>query len=293
MGLFHITEIWAEKSNGKIVMMIRMEKVDLYSKSWWAAEDSKLLPGAGKITPAKAIRRVCTSCGNISPTIFKKGWICLRQTCLAFWTMNGKPIDYLEASYDEAFINERTVFSGFEAPFMTTPKPLDPAVALPVSKQCWNGMVCPKCGKCIQRVHWTGWRCRNNKCDYMHTVPHKITPSSALLGDLTAPFSGHALSEDQHLDDQIKCRTGKHGLWRIHVYGFAEDVVAFHFHANEAINAKTGGADGILNALQAQNIGLERRPLKRAVGKLILQTYTQLWYSLYFTSTRHVRRAFQ
>ena len=27
MGLFHITEIWAEKSNGKIVMMIRMEKV--------------------------------------------------------------------------------------------------------------------------------------------------------------------------------------------------------------------------------------------------------------------------
>ena len=293
MGLFHITDIWAEKSNGKIVMMIRMEKVDLYSKSWWAARNSKLLPGAGTITPVKAIRRACASCGTISPTVFKKGWICLQQTCPAFWTMNGIPIDYLEACYNEAFIQERTAFNGFEAPFMTTPKPLDPAVALPVSKQCWKGMVCPKCGRCIQRVHWNGWRCRNNICDYIHTVPHKATPSSALLGDLTAPFSGHALSDDQHLDEQITCRNGKYGLWRIHVYGFAEDVVAFHFHANEAINAKIGGADGIFNALQARDIGLERRPLKRAVGKPILQIYNQLWYSLYFTSTRHVLRPFQ
>ena len=207
--------------------------------------------------------------------------------------MNGMPIDYLEASYNEAFIKERTAFKRFEAPFMTTPKPLDPAVALPVSKQCWKGMVCPKCGRCIQRVHWNDWRCRNNKCDYMHTVPHKVTPSSALLGDLTAPFSGHALSDDQRLDDQIKCGTRKHGLWRIHVYGFAEDVVAFHFHANEAINAKVGGPDSILNALQAQDISLERRPLRRAVGKPILHTYTQLWYSLYFTSSRHLLRPFQ
>ena len=272
LGLFHITDIWAEKSNGKIIMMIRMEKVDLYSKSWWAAKDSKLLPGAGKITPAKAIRRECFFCGGISPTIFKRGWICLRQTCLAFWTVDGLPIDSLEASYDEAFINERTGFDGFEAPFMTTPKPLDPTVALPVSKQCWKGMVCPKCGRCIQRVHWDGWRCPNNNCDYLHTVPHKVTPSSALLGDLTAPFSGHALSDDDHRRDQISSGTRKHGFWRIHVYDFAEDVAAFHFHANAAINAKTGGADDILNALQAQNIGLERRPLKSAVGEPILQT---------------------
>ena len=255
-------------------MMIRMEKVDLYSKSWWAAKDSKLLPSAGKITPAEAIRQECFFCGDISPKIFKKGWICLRPPCMAFWTMDGLPIDSLEASYDEAFINERTGFDGFEAPFLTIPKPLNPAVALPVSKQCWNGMVCPKCGRCIQRVHWDGWRCPNNNCDYMHTIPHKITPSSALLGDLTVPFSGHALSDDDLLDNQINCRKGKHGFWRIHVYDFAENVVAFHLHANEAINAKTGGADDILNALQAQNIGLERRPLKRAIGKPVLQSNT-------------------
>lgn len=110
----------------------------------------------------------------------------------------------------------------------------------------------------------------------MHTVPHKVTPSSALLGDLTAPFSGHALSDDDVPGHQIICRIRKRGFWRIHVYDFAEDVVAFHFHANEAINAKPGGADDILLALQAQNIGLERRPLKRAVGKPVLQTNTEL-----------------
>ena len=274
-------------------MMIRMEKVDLYSKSWWASKDSKPLPGAGNITAVKAIQRECFYCGKISPKIYKKGWICLWPKCLAFWMVDGLPINSLEASYDEAFINERTLFDGFEAPFMTVPKPLDPAVALPVSKQCWKGMVCPQCGRCIQRVHWDGWRCPNNNCNYTHTVPHKVTPSSALLGDLTAPFSGHALSDDDHDGSQIALRTRKRGFWRTHIYDFADDVLAFHLHANEAINAKAGGADDILNALQVQNVGLERRPLKSAVGEPILQLNTELCDGLYSTSTRHLLRAFQ
>ena len=82
----HITDHWDEKSNGHVVVKFRFEKMDLNSKSWYAAEDSSevYVP-----TNIKAQRKICPKCDISNPQVFASGWMCLNSKCQSFWTLSG------------------------------------------------------------------------------------------------------------------------------------------------------------------------------------------------------------
>src|SRR5262249_13587771 len=92
LDFFRITDIWFEKIGGKAGARIRFEKLDLNSKSWWAAKDTAdpvPVEQRSPISPAEQF--TCESCTLPSPRIYEESWMCLEPTCRRFWTIAGSP----------------------------------------------------------------------------------------------------------------------------------------------------------------------------------------------------------
>lgn len=276
MGGFHITYIWAEKSNRCTIYRFRMQKVDLRRKSWWAAEDSKSTPETQGISKVKAVEKVCNICHETWKQVYKQGWICLNVTCASFWKLRGTHPADADLEFSEEFLAERAECPEVEAPYPIIPQLVkyDDAGArlektLSVTKQCWKGIVCENCGRCLQRRDWDAWKCPALGCGFQYAPPRQIIPASAVTGDLDHAFQGHAISDDKWDEKLTTCEVKTLGFFKVHDYVLPYDGIKItHLHSNGPINAKAGGADDIFWRLQQANIGLQRLPLKMGPGKL-------------------------
>ena len=261
LGAFHITDIWAEKTDNYIVWKFRLEKVDLGYKSWWVSGQSGPEPMSQTLVPTKALQKECDNCHETSKQIYKQGWMCLNEKCKLHWTMNGGPAPKVLNFHDD-FMMERTSFSGLQPPYSIIPNLPSVSGLQATSKQCEKGIVCPKCGRCNQRIDWHGWICQTQDCGFELVPAFQIIPASAVMGDLSLELQGHAISEDQFQPTLVQCERSTHGFHVMHDYHLHDGIVVTHGHSNAIINSMPGGANDIFEGLQHAKLGLRRLPVQ-------------------------------
>lgn len=274
MDWFKVTDVWAEKFNGKVCYKFRFEKIELDKKSWWAPKGS-FPPPPTRIFGAQAPLATCLGCRCISKKIYRDGWMCLNEKCLAFFTLNGQTPE--SPYYSVEFLNERSQWPNTIKLGSLKPEPLliDPGNAsFNYSRASWKGMVCPQCGRCNSRVHWARWECPTEGCGFSHDI--QLTPLShtSVLSSHGLQGTGHAVPQDKHTDPIILREPAFLGDWRIHTFEVMADIQAgalvTHFHANTLVNQESGGANDMFRALQEADLGLQRNPLKNTRGMFIL-----------------------
>jgi hypothetical protein len=287
MDWFQVTDVWAENFNGKVCYKFRFEKIELHKKSWWAPQGSSL-PSTTRTFDTKATFATCAGCGSISKKIYRDAWMCLNEKCDNFFSVNGQiPAN---PCYSIEFLNERSQWPkefklGSLKPEPTLAELGDAnSTSLNYSRAAWKGMVCPQCGRCISRVHWSRWECQTQSCGFSRHI--QLTPLShmAVVSSHALQGTGHAVPQDRHMSPIILREPVFLGNWRIHTYEVMADTqpetVVTHFHANSLLNNVSGGANDMFRALQEAEIGLQRFPLKSSPGKLST-TFYYCWLMLY------------
>ena len=261
MDYFQITDIWAEKSNGKTCFKFRFEKIDLHTKSWWAAAGSPM----PERFEARALRQKCRFCNKINPQVFQENWMCLNDACTRFWQVGGQDAP-ASLAYNPVFLRERTTWpSQYKAPWALRPALLssigrsDPHLA--VSLASWKGMACPNCGRCNSRTHWDAWKCENIECGFEHTIKHTIVDPHTVLPDHCGEVQGLAVPLDKYLEPIELREANVIGDWRIHTYDMLPGNHVTHFMANDVLNNAPGGAYDMFRGVQAAEMPLQRFPL--------------------------------
>ena len=270
LGSFQITEVWAERITGKVVLFYRLEKLDLRTTSWWAPIDADD-DGSTCNFGAKAIRQTCRTCSTSSPQIYELGWMCVNENCTSFWMHNGDPAPEM-LSYNRNFLNERSEWTGFEPPFNLRPALMDPSMSqekgFSVSKASTKGIVCPLCNRCIVRRYWDAWRCETEGCDYTMEIPKDPISAVTVKSNVNDMFDGPAISDDWW-DPMIRVQITQHGLYRIHKYHLPPENTVTHFHACNTINQAAGGSDELFWNLQIENMCLQRFRMTQAISILL------------------------
>lgn len=270
MDWFQVTDIWAEKCDGKIGFKFRFEKIDLDHKSWWAAAGSPLPASERGLITAKWQK--CTTCNKESKQIYEVGFICLNEACHDFWKLGARsPPDNMK--FDGSFLAERTPWTcgvkpSFELkPTRPTYDPSHPESQY--SLQNARGIVCPNCGRCISRARWFLWKCNTKGCDFIEMI--KLTPVSPLsvMKLYTVEYAGHAVPLDKWTSPVSWQHPEFFGNWRIETYEILQGNIISHFMANKPLNEQRGGAHEMFEAIQQTDISLERFPMASCASESI------------------------
>lgn len=283
MDWFQVTDVWAEKFNGKICYKFRFEKIELEKKSWWAPYNSPI-PSTTRTFGSQAPLTKCPRCHTISKQLYHDGWMCLNEKCVAFFTFpNG--LTPSNPSYSVEFLNERSQWPKSIKLSSLKPEPLmvdQGNASFNYSRVSWKGMVCPQCGRCNSRVQWARWECHSKNCAYSHDIQLTPLPHNLVLSSHGFQGTGHAVPQDISAKPIILREPVFLGNWRIHTFevmaGTQSSAVINHFHANTLINHMSGGANDMFRAIQEANLGLQRFPMKSTRGKLALRTSLMLAY---------------
>lgn len=272
MDWFQVTDVWAEKFNGKVCYKFRFEKIELEKKSWWASKGSSL-PSPTRTFGAEAPSIECSSCCSTSKQIYRDGWMCLNENCVAFFTLNGWTPS--NPSYSVAFLNERSQWPKSIRLSSLKPEPLlvdQGNASFNYSRVSWKGMVCPQCGRCNSRVHWARWECHSESCAFSHDIQLTQLSHKLVLSSRGFQGTGHAVPQDKYANPINLRDPAFLGNWRIHTFevmaGTSSSAVVTHFHANNPINQMSGGANDMFRAMQEADLGLRRFPMKSTRGKL-------------------------
>lgn len=269
MDWFQVTHIWPEKSNRKTCFKFRFEKLDLKSKSWWAPLHSPE-PPMDRDFKTKTACHTCVSCTQESVQVFQQAWICLNETCILFWTVNGsEPPAGL--TYNPTFLTERSPWPSHNRPsFLLMPEPfkVDPGhPELSYSRASWKGMVCPLCGRCNSRTKWRELRCATQDCGFWQQIQLTTLSPMSVLPDHGVELHGNALPHDRWDRSVITLSNVQFlGHWRIQTYEISSGNIITHFHSNGPLNRMAGGAHDMFRALQEADIGLQRFPLTSSPG---------------------------
>ena len=271
MDWYQVTDIWTEKSHGRVCWKIRLEKIKLWKKSWWGVRGSAMPPST-RSYDVVAPKVSCDKCGESSKQIFEQGWICLNENCATgFWKLNGStpPADL---SYSTEFLAERTKWPDHVmVPHDLLPPPLEENVGnnadYAVTRMSWKGIVCPVCKCCNSRRLWNGWDCKTPGCNYFRIAEKVVLSPRSVLDPHLIKITGHAYAMDFWNLPIVMLQPQFLGNWRIHTYDLSPDEtdphnLISHFFSNHSINSVPGGPDDIFMKLQTTDLGLQRFPLR-------------------------------
>ncbi|KAI1454059.1 hypothetical protein F4805DRAFT_477797 [Annulohypoxylon moriforme] len=281
LDYFHVTDVWAENVHGldkKFVKAykIRLEKVDLNSRSWWTpryanANDSGETEVGRYVCPIAS----CWACKKPSKVIYKQGWTCLDENCHQFFRFSGRDLtgfdpDRLE--YTENFLRERTPFHGKDPEY-----PLQPSLPQMTEddfgseKVFKRGIVCPRCLCCSRRIHWDGWYCENPPCGFSYLLPlRKISREDFIARDnfkttTKDEFFGEGIFHNKDVIDNHICTT-----WFLPNErpkgGFIGSVT--RIRPMEAVLTRPGGIDELYTRFQEADLPLERRGARAAGSRI-------------------------
>ena len=267
LGLYHVTDVWSEKTNGWVMCRARFEMLDLSSPSWCGIQGAPLPPVSPDFT-TKALVVTCSSCHVPSKQVFAAGWTCLNEVCTQFSTGNG--INQINRIWNPAFINERNKWpADVKAPMAIKPAPptapLDGSL-METSLKAWKGMVCPVCGRSNSRIKWDEWKCGTDGCHFEIPIQYHVVPRSELAPDHAFEAEGHSIPFDKCLDPVVRTGAAFRGWWRELTFEISPGNFVTHLIANQVINRQPGGADEMLESLQGEKLGLQRFPMKSCAG---------------------------
>lgn len=250
--------------------MCRLEKIDLYTTSWWAPKGS-LSPPPAPDFDTKAPVYPCATCSVYSKEIYDAGWACLNPGCKHFFSFPMQ-IDHQTLNLNPAFVNERTRYTG------VSPGPLIPAVptlSSSASKQVVqatsdfaNAIVCPDCHGCIEKKFWNGWICGTPGCNYeLFLKAPPISAADALLSNTKLPqgFFNAGVT-------RISATFGRYETDIYEVLDKDSDVCGYiaHLKSNGFVNKQPGGPDALFEMMQSAELNLKRGVIKgRDGGKFL------------------------
>ncbi|RDW93718.1 uncharacterized protein DSM5745_01040 [Aspergillus mulundensis] len=263
MAYFLVTDVWAEKVDGKIGFKVRFEKLDLSEKSWWAKKGT-ILPDPLTRAYTEAVTLQCAACSLPSKQVYMEGWMCLNPRCQEFWMLSGSQPPVTMTFHDK-FLEARTRHEPpIEFPPLVPNLPEKPDSSS--SRASWRfGIVCPHCRKCIPRIHWNGWRCADNdaggpeeKCPFERWI--KLDPVALPAEDRNI---------DQGRATKLVLLTGSPDdtsfpPYALVTYSLGDAGYILHFKSNSAINSRPKGPDGLFQELQEADLRLRRHPMSQA-----------------------------
>ena len=276
-----MTDVWAEKIDNKITWKVRLEKINLAKKSWWAVKESSPLPPNITTPCEKADSKTCFDCGATSKERYNAGWTCLEPSCKSFFQFE---IGYDDTTldYSEKFMKERTIFQGLALGPLFKPLPRDEDLSeLDAYGYEWifkRGIVCPKCGCCSRRILWNHWFCENSECDFIHGLRKRMMPLNEAIA------SGMANAEEdlvtKSAEDQLNLEFAKggvirthdvHGPWTVNEYAIPDEggkIIGFvrHFKSNGIINQQKDGPNDMFKQMQSEDFDRLRRNAVRQPG---------------------------
>jgi hypothetical protein len=271
LGHFHITDIWAvpiKVVDGKKITqwMVRFEKVDLASRSWWIPLDTSE-PHEYQAGEYECSKKICAECGSSSKEKYAQGWTCLNTECHEFFSFESGLPDYTQLEYNEAFLRERTSFQAVE-PLCSLVPPLPTEEDMEVIRRTASfkrGMVCPRCSGCSRRIEWGGLRCEYPGCAFVHPLPFKAVTADQIRAESTAsrkPFKDWEIG-DAAMKWQKFNFPGHQA--RIAFFPDEDDEIigwAMVLRPSLEICKSDDGPDQMFVGMQQSDIGLERTASK-------------------------------
>lgn len=275
-----MTDVWLDKYNNFSRWMVRLEKIDLYTKSWWSAKEAPHYPPDFDII--KTPTACCRVCKKESKVIYKQGWACLnadpvkvskdqleKTKCSEFFKF-GQAVDDKTLTLSEEFLLERTKFTGLIteplAPALLTDKDVDRLGNFSFEEECKRGIVCPKCGCCSRRIEWSKWTCENVKCTFTYALTPRLIPAAmAIEQSMQAPLPPR--EKDYHDASLITHESFLLGEWKIDRYGIPDEngnLIGniYRFRPSPEMNELPNGPDALFRQLQEADLGLKRNPVR-------------------------------
>lgn len=281
LAFFFITDVWCEKLNGHATFMVRLQKIDIERKSWWAPVTSGPTPLSAILKPVVPKSQICPHCQKSSPEIFRQGWTCLDCDCqqhFKFFSVAGDGVEIHVSDdtldYNEEFMNKRQVWkkpsvSDFKFPALSPPVLMDEDRThlgqYGYEQECKYGIVCPQCKSCIRRIFFDRWECETQGCKFIHRVKQYAIPiENASLGG-AKPFKMfcHELIKTYKIDI---------GKFNITVYELPNEVGEtigrlYHFRSAMSLNERPDGANALFKEMQIADLGLKRNPVANKGGQ--------------------------
>lgn len=255
--------------DNKTRWMVRLEKIDLNSQSWWAAatQTPKSLDTVTKVPELE-----CSQCHETSKHVYTAGWTCLNQDCSKFFVFEEEP-ENAKFSYTAEFLAQRTSYDGIEpdslAPPLLTSEALEAMDGVGYEVVCKRGIVCPECGCCSRRLLWDRWACENPTCNFEHIVPPKLVTAIDCLSNgstrsMPAKFFKHGVTQSMSVV----------GAYTVSTYYMPDSAnntigVVRHFKANSGINAEKDGPDSLFEDLQRDGHRMKRGPVRQPGCKFL------------------------
>ncbi|KFY32355.1 hypothetical protein V493_00282 [Pseudogymnoascus sp. VKM F-4281 (FW-2241)] len=287
LGWFHVTDVWVEIMEGCRTWCVRMEKIRLGEKSWWATAGSPLPNPYRVLNAIKAAALGCLHCKTTSKAIFEQGWACLKSSCDKFFVFD-PPVDDQKLNYSEAFLKERTAYSGI------TPGPLAPPLITEADMITTGrsgtefafrqGIVCPVCKGCSRRIQWSKWSCETVGCGFTHS----LTIRTISVKDTMRESERHRRQQNYEHEFGIKFEAKRLGAYNVFEYGVpgpdgkVVGVIRL-FKSEAAINKQPDGPDDLFQLIQVRDFDLRRRPARQAnsSGEVITNHFATNWGAPY------------
>ena len=266
---------------------VRMEKIRLDEKSWWASAGSTLPNPDRDLNAIKAASQECLHCKNTSKVVFEQGWACLKASCDKFFVF-GSPVDDRKLFYTEEFLKERTAYSGNApgplAPPLMTEADMIIAGSHGTEAAFKQGIVCPLCKGCSRRTQWSKWSCETAGCGFTHSLPFRMTSVKDTMKDVgrNPPQQNYAL------DFGIKYEAKRVGAYNVFEYGMPGpdgNVVGVLklFKSTDVINHQPEGPNDLFRLMQESDFDLRRRPVRQpnSSGEILTNHFATNWGAPY------------
>ncbi|RDW57889.1 uncharacterized protein DSM5745_11407 [Aspergillus mulundensis] len=297
MAEYRIVEAWREKLNGCKSFRMRLERVDLTVKPWFALKsspDPKLL-AQRNIQPNY---QRCGACGVESFQVYALAWICLQHDCDKFWTLPDGSEPPVNMEFCKYFLSWRQPFDPeIQMKYSLIPSwPYnltisDHPLAQHVKANWKPGIVCKVCKRAVSRCYWDGWRCKSTKTgeDYEGDCPgnfqflvkmSELPLRAAITEQELAPVRRPVLFQDytplrkisiydRHLRRPTWINDQACSPYRMVVYNLPGAGVVIRFVSNSEINGQPNGPGELYKQLQrdSDRLNLQRYPLDKAIAK--------------------------
>ncbi|OAF58525.1 hypothetical protein VC83_04909 [Pseudogymnoascus destructans] len=284
---FHVTDVWVEKVEGFKTWCVRIEKIRLDEKSWWAKAGSALPSPYCDLDSIKAASGKCCYCKDISKVIFEQGWTCLKASCDKFFIFDS-PIDDRKLIYTETFLKERTAYTG-NTPGLLAPPLMTEADMIITGKRGTEfafkqGIVCPLCNGCSRRKQWSKWNCETVGCGFTHSLPFQIMSVHDTMSDIARNH------RQQNYEPKfgIKFEAKTLGAYNVFEYGVPGPEgkpvgVLRLFKSNDAINLNPDGPNDLFRLMQESEFDLQRRPVRQpnSSGEVLTNHFATNWGAPY------------
>lgn len=274
LAWFHVTDVWSEKiSTGVKVPMVRLEKIDLKSKSWWAAADTPLPNPERDLNAFTTTSGTCVTCKKASQEIFQQGWTCLHTTCSQYFHFNiPASVSHFEfydgLVYNLNFIEKRSQYQGIISQPLVPVLPLMDSIGTDFfgcESHFGKGVVCPKCFSCSRRTKWEGWSCENLSCDWSQPAQRSIASVAEVMAEV--------MPKKEKVGPMIRTSCMPLGAYDVQEYIIPGEAAGSqagfvrHFRANDVINGQPHGPNDLFREMQENDFGLQRKPCRQPGGE--------------------------